>query len=124
MDLHKIVLFESNGFCEESLDKRGCSVYNGSMDYFPTPLGVLANRQTLAWLLVPVLFLPVVVTILFLFGRVFAFLGDAFSASILDGTALVFCIVWCLTLVLLLLCTVFMLLWEKPEDDLLQEMEN
>jgi len=86
------------------------------MDHVPSPLEFLANRQTLAWVLVPVMFLPVAVTILFLFGRVFALLGDAFSASILDGTALVFCILWCLALVLLLLCTAFLLLWESPES--------
>ena len=87
------------------------------MDRFPAPREVLVNRQTLAWLLMPVLFLPIGITILFLFGQVFVLLGDTFSASVLDWTALALCIFWCLTLVLLLLCTVFLLLVEKPEDE-------
>jgi uncharacterized membrane protein len=90
------------------------------MDRFPAPLEILANRQTLAWLLVPVMFLPVGVTILFLFGRVFALLGDAISASALDWTALALSIFWCLSLILLLLCTVFMLLREKTEESELE----
>jgi len=85
------------------------------MDRFPAPLDVVTNRQTLAWLLVPVMFLPIGVTILFLFGRVFALLGDVISASVLDWTALALCILWCLSLVLLLLCTVFLLLAKEPE---------
>ena len=89
------------------------------MDRFPAPLELLTNRQTLSWLLVPVMFLPIGVTVLFLFGRVFALLGDAISAAILDGTALAFGIIWCLSLILLLLCTVFLLLSEEPmEGDL------
>ena len=84
------------------------------MDRFSAPWKILANRQTLAWLLVPTMFLPVGITMLFLFGRLFALLGDALSASILDWTALTLCILWCLSLVLLLLCTVFTFLWEEP----------
>ena len=87
------------------------------MDRFPAPLEVLTNRQTLAWLLVPVMFLPIVITILFLFGQVFALFGDTISASVLNWAALAFCVFWCVSLVLLLLCTVFMVLWEKPEND-------
>jgi len=98
------------------LDNTNYIAYNDRMDRVPSPLEFLANRQTLAWLLVPVVFLPVAVTILFLFGRVFALLGDTLSASILDWTALAFCIIWCLTLVSLLLCTAFLLLWENPEN--------
>jgi hypothetical protein len=86
------------------------------MDRFPAPLELLTNRQTLSWLLVPVMFLPIGITVLFLFGRVFALLGDAISAAILDGTALAFGIVWCLALILLLLCTVFLLLSVDPVD--------
>jgi len=86
------------------------------MDRFSAPLDVLTNRQTLAWLLVPVVFLPIGITMLFLFGRVFALLGDAISAAALDWTALALCILWCLSLVLLLLCTVFVLLREKTEE--------
>jgi len=85
------------------------------MDRFPAPLELLTDRRTLAWLLVPVLFLPVAVAVLFLFGRVFALLSDLFSASVLDGTALALCILWCLSLVFLLLCTVFLLLLEEEE---------
>jgi len=85
------------------------------MDRFPAPLELLTDRRTLAWLLVPVLFLPIGVAILFLFGRVFAMLNDAFSASVLDWTALALCILWCLSLVLLLLCTAFLLLLEEGE---------
>ena len=87
------------------------------MDRFPAPLDILADRQTLAWLLVPVMFLPVAITILFLFSAVFALLGDTISTTVLGWSALVLCMSWCLALVLLLLCTVFMLLREKPEDD-------
>ena len=86
------------------------------MDCFPAPLNILANRRTLSWLLVPVMALPIGITILFLFGRVFALFGDAISSSILDGTALALGILWCLSLVLLLLCTVFILLREKTEE--------
>jgi len=86
------------------------------MDRFPAPLEVLTNRQTLAWLLVPVLMLPIGITMLFLFGRLFALLGDVISAAALDCTALALGILWCLSLVLLLLCTVFTLLGEKTEE--------
>ena len=82
------------------------SCYNDYMD----PLKFLTDHRTLAWLLVPVMFLPIGVTILFLFARIFALLNDSFSAAVLDGTALAFCICWCLSLVLLLVCTVFLLL--------------
>ena len=85
------------------------------MDRFPAPWDFLTNRQTLAWMLVPVMFLPIGTAVLFLFGRVFALLGDPFSASVLDFTALGLCIVWCLSLVLLLICTAFRLLWEETE---------
>jgi len=95
--------------------------YNDSMDRLPTPLEVLTNRQTLAWLLVPVTLLPIGITILFLFGRFFALLGDVISAAALDWTALALCILWCLSLVLLLLCTVFTLLGEKTEASDLEE---
>ena len=108
------MLYCRDGLC---LDEIHCIVYNDYMDRIPSPLDYLANRQTLAWLLVPVMVLPVAVTILFLFGQVFALLGDALSASILNWTALVFCIVWCLALVLLLLCTACLLLWENTERD-------
>ena len=80
------------------------------------PLEFLANRRTLAWLLVPVMLLPVGTTILFFFGRVFALLNDSFSASVLDWTALALCILWCLTLILLLLCTVLVLLQEESDE--------
>ena len=80
------------------------------MDRFPYPLDVLATRQSLAWLLVPVLFLPVSTTMLFLFAQLFALLGDALSAAVLAWTALALCMLWLLALVLLLLCTVLMLL--------------
>jgi hypothetical protein len=86
------------------------------MGHFPSPLEVLANRQTLSWMLVPVMFLPIGVTVLFILGRVFALLNDAFSASILDGTALALGILWCLSLVSLLLCAVLLILREEPEQ--------
>ena len=98
-----------------SLDKKDNAAYNGSMDRLPDPLELLTRRQTLSWLLVPVMFLPIVLAILFLFGRVFALLNDTISASALDWTALVLCILWCVSLVLLLLCTVLLLLRDKPE---------
>jgi len=85
------------------------------MDRFPIPLDFLTNRQTLAWLLVPVMFFPIGVAILFLFARIFTLLNDALSASILDGTALALCILWCLSLILLLICTAFSLLREESE---------
>jgi len=87
------------------------------MGHFLSPLELFTNKHTLAWLLVPVMFLPISVTILFLFSRIFALLGDAFSASILDWTALMLCILWCFSLILLLLCTVLLLLNGKPEND-------
>ena len=83
------------------------------MDRLPAPLDFLAQRQTLAWLLVPVMFLPVAMAVLFLFSQVFALLNDAISASALNWTALALCILWCLSLVSLLLCTVFFLLQEE-----------
>jgi len=86
------------------------------MDRFPASLEFLAHQRTLSWLLVPVMVLPIGITILFLFGRVFALLHDTFSASVLDWTALALCILWCLSLILLLLCAVLMLLREKPEE--------
>jgi len=87
------------------------------MDHFPAPLVFLTHRQTLAWLLVPVMLLPIAITVLFIFGRVFALLGDALSASILDWTALALGITWCLSLVLLLICTGFLLLREETETE-------
>ena len=87
------------------------------MERFPFSLDVLANRQALSWFLVPVLFLPVGTTILFLFGQLFGLLGDALSASVLAWTALALCVLWCLALVLLLLCTVFILLSERREEE-------
>lgn len=86
------------------------------MDRFPAPLDFLANRQTLSWLLVPVMFLPIGMTILFFFGRIFALLNDSLSALVLDWTALALCLFWCLSLLLLLLCTAFLLLREEPEQ--------
>ena len=83
------------------------------MDRFPNPFDFLASRQVLSWLLVPVMFLPIGMTILFLFGRVFALLNDSFSASMLDWTALALCILWCLSFVLLVLCLAFLLLREE-----------
>jgi hypothetical protein len=97
------------------IDSPAFAVYNDFMDRFPAPLEFLAHRQTIAWLLVPVLFLPVGITILFLFARTFALLTDTISASVLDWTALVLCILWFLSLVLLLLCVVFRLLLEEEE---------
>ena len=86
------------------------------MDRFPTSLEFLTRRQTLSWLLVPVLFLPIVVAILFLFGRIFALLNDTVSASAIDWTALALCILWCVSLVLLLLCAVFRLLIKESKQ--------
>ena len=86
------------------------------MDSFPAPIEFLTHRRTLAWVLVPVMLLPIGTTILFLFGRVFALLHDTFSASLLDGTALVLSILWCLSLVLLLLCTVLSLLQDETDE--------
>jgi len=60
--------------------------------------------------------LPIGTTVLFLFARVFALLNDVFAASILDGVALALCILWCLSLILLVLCAVFVLLQEEPEE--------
>ena len=97
------------------LAKTDSTAYNGSMDRLPAPLEFLTDRRTLAWLLVPVMFLPIGVVILFLFGRVFALLSDTFSASALDWSALALCILWCVSLVLLLLCTAFLLLREGLE---------
>ncbi|MDR0328119.1 MAG: hypothetical protein LBI05_07490 [Planctomycetaceae bacterium] len=85
------------------------------MDNLPSPLDYLANRRTLSWLLVPITFLPIGLTVLFGFGRVFALLNDTLSASILDGTALALGILWCLSLVLLLLCAALIVLREEPE---------
>ena len=86
------------------------------MNRFPAPLELLTRRNTLSWLLVPVLLLPIGTTILFLFGQVFALLNDPLSASVLNWTALVLCIFWCLALVLLVLCAVLVLLREEPEE--------
>jgi predicted ferric reductase len=87
------------------------------MDRFPAPLDFLTHRQTLAWLLVPVLFFPIAATILSIFGRIFALLNDTLSASILDYTALALALLWCLSLVLLLLCAVFRLLREESDAE-------
>ena len=85
------------------------------MDHFPAPLDLLANRRTLAWLLVPVMFLPVSMAVLVIFGRIFALLNDTFSASILDWTALALGILWCLSLIALLICVVLLTLREESE---------
>ena len=87
------------------------------MDRFPAPLDFLANRRTLAWLLVPVMFIPVSIAVLFIFGRIFTLLNDTFSASILDWTALALGILWCLSLVVLLICTVLLTLREENESE-------
>ena len=88
------------------------------MDRFPAPLDFLAHRHTLAWLLVPVMLLPIGTTILFLFGQVFALLNDTISALVLHWTALVLSVLWCLALVLLVLCAVLVLLREEPEEEM------
>ena len=100
-----------------SLEKTDCTAYNDYMGRFPFPLDVFANRRMLSWLLVPVMSLPIGITILFLFGRVFALFGDTIAALALDGTALALAILWCLSLVLLLVCTVFLLLCEQIEEN-------
>ena len=97
----------------DTLKKQIAPIIMGGMDHFPVPLDVLANRQTLSWLLVPVMFLPIGVTILFLCARIFALWSDSFSASVLDGTALALCVLWSLSLIALLLCTVLLLLREE-----------
>jgi len=99
-----------------ALDKSDCTDYNGCMDRLPTPLEFLTNRRTLAWLLVPVMFFPIGIAILFLFARIFALLNDTFSASILDGTALVLGILWCLSLILLSIVTALLVLYEESEQ--------
>ena len=86
------------------------------MDRFPAPLEFLGHQRTLSWLLVPVMLLPIGMTILFMCGRVFALMHDNFSASVLDWTALALGILWCLSLVLLLISTVFLLLRDEPEE--------
>lgn len=91
--------------------------YNDCMDRFPAPLEFFTRRRTLAWLLVPVMLLPIAMAILFIFGRVFALLQDTFSASILDWTALALGMIWCLLLVVLLLCTVLTLLREEEPEE-------
>jgi len=83
------------------------------MDRLPTPLEILADRRILSWFLVPVVSLPIGMAVLFLFGQIFALLGDTFSASMLNGTALVLGIFWCLSLVFLLIGAAFMLLREE-----------
>jgi hypothetical protein len=85
------------------------------MDRFPAPLDFLANRRTLAWLLVPVMFLPVSIAVLCLFGQIFVLLSDTFSASILNWTALALGILWCLSLIVLLICVVLLTLREESE---------
>ena len=82
------------------------------MDKYPAPLEFLSHRHTLAWLLVPVMFLPIAMAILFLFSQIFALVNDTISASALLWSALALCILWCFSFVLLLLCTVFFLLQE------------
>jgi len=85
------------------------------MDRFPAPLDFLASRRTLAWLLVPVMFLPVSIAVLVIFSRIFALLNDTLSASILDWTALALGIFWCLSLIILLICVVLLTLREESE---------
>ena len=85
------------------------------MDRIPAPLELLTDRRTLAWLLVPVMFFPIGMAILFLFAQIFALLNDTLSASILVGTALALGILWCVSLVLLLICAALLLLCEKSE---------
>jgi hypothetical protein len=99
-----------------TLDKANDTDYNDSMDRFPAPLGLLTSRRMLSWLLVPVMFFPIGVAILFLFARIFALLNDTFSASILDWTALALCILWCVSLVLFLICTACSLLRETSDQ--------
>lgn len=70
----------------------------------------ITNRLTLQWLLVPVILLPLGMTFLFSFGRLFIMLDDSLSASILDCCALGLGLVWLLSVFALLLCVVFVLL--------------
>ncbi len=81
------------------------------MDKLPPPRLL---RKTMMLLLFPTILLPVGTVLLFLFGRFFSLSGDSWSATVLDGTAIGFSVLWFLGLVALLLCVVLETL-QRPE---------
>ncbi|MDR2756471.1 MAG: hypothetical protein LBC20_12255 [Planctomycetaceae bacterium] len=80
------------------------------MKEFPSPIEILANRQTIQWLLVPVIFLPIGMVFLFTFGRFFAMFRDRVAETIFDWLALGLGFFWLLSLVSLLMCIALFLL--------------
>jgi hypothetical protein len=80
------------------------------MKEFPSPVETLASRQTIQWLFVPIILLPIGMVFLFTFGRFFALFGDTFSARILDWLALGLGFFWLLSLVSQLMCVALFLL--------------
>jgi hypothetical protein len=86
------------------------------MKEFPSSIEVLASRQTIQWLFVPIFLLPVGMMFLFTFGRFFAMFGDSVSATILDWLALGLGFFWFLSLVAQLLCVALLLLKNGNSD--------
>ncbi|MDR2439931.1 MAG: hypothetical protein LBE12_11245 [Planctomycetaceae bacterium] len=83
------------------------------MKEIPSPIEILANRQTIQWLLVPVILLPIGMVFLFTFGRFFAMFGDLVAGAILDWLALGLGFFWLLSLISLLMCVTLFLLKNK-----------
>ncbi len=80
-----------------------------------TPYQLMIQRQTLQWLLVPGMLLPVAMVFLFIFGRFFAMLGDTVSAKVLDCIALGLGSFWFISIFALILCVVFYITQDEEE---------
>ncbi|MDR3198406.1 MAG: hypothetical protein LBU34_11115 [Planctomycetaceae bacterium] len=80
------------------------------MKEFPSPMEIFANRQTIQWLLVPIILLPVGMVFLFTFGRFFVLFGDLTAAAILDWLALGLGFFWLLSLIAQLICVALLLI--------------
>ncbi|MDR0336395.1 MAG: hypothetical protein LBI18_04825 [Planctomycetaceae bacterium] len=80
------------------------------MKEFPSLIETLASRQTIQWLFVPIILLPIGMVFLFTFGRFFSLFGDPVSATIFDWLALGLGFFWFLSLISQLMCVALVLL--------------
>ncbi|MDR2117350.1 MAG: hypothetical protein LBP87_13310 [Planctomycetaceae bacterium] len=87
------------------------------MKEFPSPIEIFCYRQTIQWLLVSVILLPIGMIFLFTFGRFFAMFGDLVAATIFDWLALGLGFFWFLSLVSLLMCVALQLLKNNNNDE-------
>jgi hypothetical protein len=86
------------------------------MKEFPSPIEIFASRQTIQWLFVPIILLPIGMVFLFTFGRFFSLFGDRVSAIIFDWLALGLGFFWFLSLVFQLMCIALFLLKNKDNE--------